>query len=499
MTAMKRTFLAFLALTVTLTAFAADPPSVVRLDAKQKTDVITDAAITANGIIESIAQGFRFPNGSVQTSAARPAGGIPSVNGITSAVTIAHAGTASIGTTGSTITIATPGFGSPVAVSTTNAAGVASTFSRSDHVHAHGNHSGGSLHATATTSDAGFMAAADKAKLDTLAAYVRTIVVTHTGDATTSGAALITAVNNISDNGVFTPYLVRLEPGVYNIGSSLLQMKSYVDIEGWGQNATFITATRGGSSLLSSSAAVAGALNSELRNLTINNTASSGSTSIAFFATGNGTLRLRDVTINSTGGTSRSYGIYATTSNVKLFLFNCTVTATGVGNFGGASGVGIGQSATVSILASRIRGTSPAGTMSETMGVNSNASGGTLIVDGSTIVGSGGATTLYAVAMVLGTATISNSVLSVDTNASRIALSVGSSTNFPPTVKVSNSQLLCGVAGSTNALSAAKGVDSTLRIGASQLDGATTGVPTCVHVYDSNFADLNDTCPAPIG
>lgn len=40
--------------------------------------------------------------------------------------------------------------------------------SRSDHVHAHGNQAGGSLHAEATTSVAGFMSAGDKSKLDAL-------------------------------------------------------------------------------------------------------------------------------------------------------------------------------------------------------------------------------------------------------------------------------------------------------------------------------------------
>lgn len=48
----------------------------------------------------------------------------------------------------------------------TNAEGTASTFVRSDHQHAHGDRSGGTLHAVATTSVAGFMSATDKTKLD---------------------------------------------------------------------------------------------------------------------------------------------------------------------------------------------------------------------------------------------------------------------------------------------------------------------------------------------
>jgi hypothetical protein len=44
--------------------------------------------------------------------------------------------------------------------------GTAALASRSDHVHAHGDQEGGSLHALVTTSVAGFMSAADKVKLD---------------------------------------------------------------------------------------------------------------------------------------------------------------------------------------------------------------------------------------------------------------------------------------------------------------------------------------------
>lgn len=53
----------------------------------------------------------------------------------------------------------------PAALGTT-AAGVSVEASRADHVHAHGDQLGGTLHAGATTSVAGFLSAADKTKLD---------------------------------------------------------------------------------------------------------------------------------------------------------------------------------------------------------------------------------------------------------------------------------------------------------------------------------------------
>ena len=59
-------------------------------------------------------------------------------------------------------------FGSPVSVGTTNQDGSSGLHTQSDHVHAHGDQPGGSLHAVVTTSVDGFMSAADKTKLDSL-------------------------------------------------------------------------------------------------------------------------------------------------------------------------------------------------------------------------------------------------------------------------------------------------------------------------------------------
>lgn len=55
----------------------------------------------------------------------------------------------------------------------TNAEGVGTALARATHQHAHGNRGGGALHATATGAVAGFLSAADKSILDTLAAGTR--------------------------------------------------------------------------------------------------------------------------------------------------------------------------------------------------------------------------------------------------------------------------------------------------------------------------------------
>lgn len=62
-----------------------------------------------------------------------------------------------------------PGYGSVVGVGTVNNDGASLLVARADHVHAHDNQPGGTLHAVATGVDAGFMSAADKTKLDGIA------------------------------------------------------------------------------------------------------------------------------------------------------------------------------------------------------------------------------------------------------------------------------------------------------------------------------------------
>jgi len=54
----------------------------------------------------------------------------------------------------------------PVTIGTANAQGISSSIPRADHVHAHGDQPGGTLHALATQSVAGFFSAPDKTRLD---------------------------------------------------------------------------------------------------------------------------------------------------------------------------------------------------------------------------------------------------------------------------------------------------------------------------------------------
>ena len=58
---------------------------------------------------------------------------------------------------------------------------------------------------------------------------------------TTAGTALLNTLNGITDNSATNPYLIKVGPGIYDLGTSSLQMKEYVDIEGSGEKTTKIT------------------------------------------------------------------------------------------------------------------------------------------------------------------------------------------------------------------------------------------------------------------
>ena len=68
-----------------------------------------------------------------------------------------------------------------------------------------------------------------------------TIVVSPVpADPIASGSALLTALAGIVDNAATKTYLVKIEPGIYDLQLDRLVMKPWVDIEGSGTNVTTI-------------------------------------------------------------------------------------------------------------------------------------------------------------------------------------------------------------------------------------------------------------------
>ncbi len=94
---------------------------------------------------------------------------------------------------------------------------------------------------------------------------IRTVPVSPVpGNPIDSGTALRNALAGIASPSTTNRWLVKVEPGIYDMGNVSLQMRSWVDIEGSGIGMTIITG-----SPLGLSATVHGANNSELRLLTV--------------------------------------------------------------------------------------------------------------------------------------------------------------------------------------------------------------------------------------
>ena len=104
---------------------------------------------------------------------------------------------------------------------------------------------------------------------DGSAHFVRTVVVSLVGSDTANGTAFLAALAGITDSGASKPHLLKIEPGIYDLGTGTLSMKDYVDIEGSGIGITIITGSNSGTG---TTIANSTASNSELRFLTVSNT-----------------------------------------------------------------------------------------------------------------------------------------------------------------------------------------------------------------------------------
>ena len=127
---------------------------------------------------------------------------------------------------------------------------------------------------------------------------LQTILVPATTNSSTNGSALLNTIAGITDATANKPYLVKLEPGKYNLGSSQLVMKAYVDIEGSGRNATRIVGVPPTNSVVGYPATVVGAANTELRELAITSNGSGSSGATGLFVE-NGPKRLINVRIKA--------------------------------------------------------------------------------------------------------------------------------------------------------------------------------------------------------
>ena len=175
------------------------------------------------------------------------------------------------------------------------------------------------------------------------------VVATSGGDFTDP----VSAMNAITDASASNPYLIKIMPGIYDIGSGYFHMKAFIDIEGSGENVTVI---KGSQTLIYNTSA-----SSEIRHITLEtigdgtvfatalyngfNTslthvtlrASGGSYSIGLQNFNGGKALLTDVTVIVSGG-NYAYGVYAENDGSVLTVNNSTIQVTNSGlSFGAAA------------------------------------------------------------------------------------------------------------------------------------------------------------------
>ncbi len=154
-------------------------------------------------------------------------------------------------------------------------------------------------------------------------AFVSTVVIGDQGSNAANGSALNGKLDALAPSST-ARYVIRLEPGTYDVGNDPVDMKSYVDIEGSGRGVTIITGTVDGAT--TGKGIVTGADNAELRNLTVINT---GGGTDAFAILNDGVSpKISDVTAQASGGSGENTGILNENGALPT-LRNVTATGTG--------------------------------------------------------------------------------------------------------------------------------------------------------------------------
>lgn len=177
------------------------------------------------------------------------------------------------------------------------------------------------------------------------AASSHIIQVPAAGSPSANGAALISAMNGLSPSAA-SPYLVKLEPGTYDLGSETLPLKAYVDLEGSGEERTIVSKT-GDTALVDAVSLGVPDGRPEVRALTLSvsgqsvlalalqgaaitlqdmKVAASGTTGAeAIFLGGSSSLIARNVRVSATGATSIGMELHAS----KAEIWNSQVSVTG--------------------------------------------------------------------------------------------------------------------------------------------------------------------------
>jgi hypothetical protein len=137
------------------------------------------------------------------------------------------------------------------------------------------------------------------------AVFMRTIVVSPVGPSASDNCdELQAALASLTDNSASRPYVVQLEPGVYDCGTSPVVMKPFVDVEGSGRGVTLITGRHS-----AGEGVVQMGDNTELRSISITNLGGEGT--VVFAVVANGVAAARATDVSATAMNANGTGVAA--------------------------------------------------------------------------------------------------------------------------------------------------------------------------------------------
>lgn len=290
------------------------------------------------------------------------------------------------------------------------------------------------------------------------------------------------------------PCLLKIMPGVYDIGTNSLVMQPYVDIEGAGETVTKITGTTSSVGYPISNGVVQGASNAEIKSLTVENRGT-GSYNAAIY-NGNGAApKITHVTAISVGGNTYNCGIFNNNS-APYIAYTTVKVSDGASNYGidshnssspdlfdvkidvsgGNVAVGVAEnSSTYAIANSRIYASgSP-----DNRGIYSVKSAGALIRN--SMIHASGGTNNHGVYTSEATLTMASVWLYA---AGGTGLNYGVNTHGSGIIRIDSSV----TRGNSRTISNNLGV--TTNFGSSKLEGGNwfnAGVIHCVGCYDENY------------
>ncbi|HEX2913436.1 MAG TPA: right-handed parallel beta-helix repeat-containing protein [Chloroflexia bacterium] len=285
-----------------------------------------------------------------------------------------------------------------------------------------------------------------------LVSLSHTIIVSPDGTPTENGTALLTAMTTISNSNpsASNPWLLKLEPGSYDLGSQSLTLKSYVDLEGSGEDTTTISSTVASGAFPPTAATLMAASNSEIRNLKVTNTSNA------------------------------AVLLPAQAINVKLTHLTTSATNSGSGDTFGLVAI---NGSTFTVKDSTLSGSAGS---PDNIGMLSY--GGTGTVQNSTMTGNGGSISIGLYILNSGVVTVQNSTMTASNATNAYGATNGG------TLTVQNSFLTSSGSVSSYGLAGA----GTSRISGSELAGSTGTLngnnATCVASYNASFTTLGSNC-----